>query len=1530
MTQVLNPPGSRARARLLNEYFLVLAVVLFMGVTLSAFAQVTHIANPYAGATQYVNPDYAAEVNTAIAEQPVGSTLAKQMAVVATYPTAVWLDRIAAISGGSSNNGRLGLQGHINAALAQQAASGSGEPIVVTLVIYDLPDRDCAALASNGELSIAGGDTPQGSTTPLTGTGLQEYENYFITPIYKVLASYATNANIRFVLVIEDDSLPNMITNTGLSYALPNCIAANGGQSYPTLSMNGVYVLGIQYALNKFHSIPNVYNYLDIGHHGWLGWPVNSAAAYPFFFDVANGTTDGVASVDGFITNTANYGPTKEPYMTATEEVGGAEVYSSTFYQWDPQIDEEGYAAEFDSGLIAAGFPSTLGFLIDTSRNGWGGTLRPTAASTSSVLDTFVDATKIDLRDDMGQWCNQSNAGLGVPPTENPGGFTNLSAYVWIKPPGESDGNYPGSVYNDVTSNTGDANCDPAHDNALANNMVTGAMANSPSAGVFWPAQFAALVQNAYPAVPASTAAGFSIAASSVSVEQGVSATSGVTVTAINGFNSAVALTVSGLPTGVTANFSPTSVTASAGSTLTFTASAIAMVGASTVTVTGTSGSITESTTLTLSVTAEPNFTLTASPTAVSVLAGTSIASTITIGYVGGLTGSVALSASNVPSSVSVNFSPSSVNASGTVSVSFYAQTGAAAGTTNVTITGTDGSITHSAVIAVTIPSSSSFKLASSPASLSVTQGSTAAAAIAVTDSGGFSGGVTLAASGLPTGVTATFGANPTTGTSAVNFNASSTAIAGTSTITITGASGSLTASTAIALTVATTGGAKCNVDYTISNQWPGGFGAAIAINNTGGTPLTNWTLTWAYTNGQTVPQLWNGNASQSGSTVTVTNMSYNGAIAAGGSVTGIGFNGTWNDVTNSIPTVISLNGTACSVNSAPAPGNPPTNPPSQSPGYWRTSGNKILDANGNEVRIAGVNWYGFETPDYLAHGLWAQDYKTVLNTIQTLGYNVIRIPFSNEMVESNPVPTNFATYADGGAVNQELVGQTALTDLDTIISYAGSIGLHVILDNHRSEAGESNEANGLWYTSAYSQDNWIADWQTMATRYSASKFTFNGNPTVIGFDLRNEPHLIGSSATTGSCWTGDSAVNGCPVSLTAQNWPVAAELAGNAVLTINPNVLIFVEGNDCYNGSCGWQGGNLMGVANYPLTLSVADQLVYSAHDYGPNLYEQSWFNSSTTPASLNATWNAFWGYISANGIAPVWLGEFGTDNTNSNIENTAPGSQGQWFESLVSYLQSNSTIGWTYWALNGEDAYALLDSNYDATPVSSLKQSLLETIQSPLSTPSTQNFTLTPSASSLTISQSSTATDAITVTAVGGFSGSVTLTTSGLPTGVTATSVANPTTGSSVVTFTANSTATAGISTVTITGVSGSLSNSTTIILTVVPSGGATCTVDYTISNQWPGGFGAAITINNTGAEAISSWTLTWTFANEQTVTQLWNGNATQNGSTVTVNNLSYNGAIAAGGSVTGIGLNGTWNNIINAIPTAVSLNGIACTVN
>jgi Cellulase (glycosyl hydrolase family 5) len=123
--------------------------------------------------------------------------------------------------------------------------------------------------------------------------------------------------------------------------------------------------------------------------------------------------------------------------------------------------------------------------------------------------------------------------------------------------------------------------------------------------------------------------------------------------------------------------------------------------------------------------------------------------------------------------------------------------------------------------------------------------------------------------------------------------------------------------------------------------------------------------------------------------------------------------------------------------------------------GYWHTSGNQILDSNGNPVRIAGVNWYGFETPDEIAHGLWAQDYHTIINDIKNLGYNTIRIPFSNQMAETPIVPQNLSFY-NTGPINTDLKGLNSLQILDKIIAYAGQEGLKIILKVIRTTTGQS------------------------------------------------------------------------------------------------------------------------------------------------------------------------------------------------------------------------------------------------------------------------------------------------------------------------------------------------------------------------------------------------------------------------------------------------------------------------------------------
>jgi endoglucanase len=373
--------------------------------------------------------------------------------------------------------------------------------------------------------------------------------------------------------------------------------------------------------------------------------------------------------------------------------------------------------------------------------------------------------------------------------------------------------------------------------------------------------------------------------------------------------------------------------------------------------------------------------------------------------------------------------------------------------------------------------------------------------------------------------------------------------------------------------------------------------------------------------------------------------------------------------------------------------------------GYWHTSGSRILDDRGNTVRIQGVNWYGFETVRKVPGGLTSQDYRSILETIRRSGFNTVRIPLSNDMVEHPIVPEAISFSNDRGPINQSLRGLNSLQILDRVVEHAGQIGLKVILDNHRSEAGDSAEASGLWYTADYPEQAWIADWQLLARRYA-------GNATVIGVDLRNEPHNANSG---GACWSGCGST---------RDWHAAAMRGGNAVLGINPRLIVFVEGTDAVNNDFYWWGGNLEGVRKAPVSLDTPNQLVYSAHDYGPNEYHQKWFDGATQ-ASLENVWTRHWGYISREGIAPVWVGEFGTSNKTQDITGSlapgslASGSQAQWFQALLTYLGKNSDISWTSWALNGEDANGLLDSDYDATSNPLKLAALNKLIQTPGSQP-------------------------------------------------------------------------------------------------------------------------------------------------------------------------------------------------------------------
>ena len=627
-----------------------------------ATATATHVANPYLGSTPYLNPDYVNEVKAQAAAD--GGTTGATEATVASYQTAIWLDHIGAITGDSTH---LSLQTQLDNAETQAATST--QPVLFEVVIYDLPGRDCAALASNGEI-------------PATAAGLTEYETQYIDPIAALLGNSAYS-NLRISAIIEPDSLPNAVTNQ----SKPACATATP-----------YYEAGIEYALNMLHPISNLYTYLDIGHSGWLGWPSNMTPAAQEYAKVAKATTAGFASVDGFISDTANYTPTDEPYLPDSSlQVGGSPLDSVNFYQYNPYFDEHSYDEAMYSALVSAGFPSTIGMLIDTSRNGWGGAARPTALNTTPTTATaYVAANKIDQRPFRGDWCNVNGAGIGARPTAQPYGASDpIIAFVWIKPPGESDGDYPTS-----THAHGDPHCDPngTQTDGNGNTYPTDAIPGyDVPAGQWFAAEFQQLVANAYPSLGSTTTGG-----------------GGDT-------------TPPSVPTGLT--------------------------------VTGTT--------------------------------------------------------------------------SGSVSLSWTASTD------NVGVTGYD-----------------------------VFRGGTRVATV--------TSGTTYTDTGL-------------TAATAYSYTVDARDAAGN----VSAASSAVTATTAAASGGGGGTSAGCTAAYSVSSDWGSGFNASVTVTDTGTAATKAWTVSWTWPGSQQITNLWNGSYTQTGTSVTVTNAGYNGAIAVGGD-TSFGFGGSY------------------------------------------------------------------------------------------------------------------------------------------------------------------------------------------------------------------------------------------------------------------------------------------------------------------------------------------------------------------------------------------------------------------------------------------------------------------------------------------------------------------------------------------------------------------------------------------------------------------------------------------------------------
>ncbi|KAH7120315.1 1, 4-beta cellobiohydrolase [Dactylonectria estremocensis] len=316
----------------------------------------TYSGNPYSGVNLWANSYYRSEVSN-LAIPKLSGAMATAAAKVADVPSFQWMDTFDHIS----------LMKDTLADIRKQNAAGGN--YAGQFVVYDLPDRDCAAAASNGEYSIA-------------NDGANKYKNY-INTVKTVIQTYS---DIRIILVIEPDSLANLVTNMNVA----KC--SNAHDTYLTLTKYAVTTL----------NLPNVAMYLDAGHAGWLGWPANQSPAAQLFAGIYKDAGK-PAALRGLATNVANYNGWS--LSSAPSYTSGNSVY-----------DEKGYVNAMGPLLEANGWPGAH-FITDQGRSG----KQPTGQSA------------------WGDWCNAKGTGFGTRPTSNTG-HSLLDAFVWIKPGGESDG----------------------------------------------------------------------------------------------------------------------------------------------------------------------------------------------------------------------------------------------------------------------------------------------------------------------------------------------------------------------------------------------------------------------------------------------------------------------------------------------------------------------------------------------------------------------------------------------------------------------------------------------------------------------------------------------------------------------------------------------------------------------------------------------------------------------------------------------------------------------------------------------------------------------------------------------------------------------------------------------------------------------------------------------------------------------------------------------------------------------------------
>ncbi|RVD87739.1 uncharacterized protein DFL_001951 [Arthrobotrys flagrans] len=354
-----------------------------------------------------------------------------------------------------------------------------------------------------------------------------------------------------------------------------------------------------------------------------------------------------------------------------------------------------------------------------------------------------------------------------------------------------------------------------------------------------------------------------------------------------------------------------------------------------------------------------------------------------------------------------------------------------------------------------------------------------------------------------------------------------------------------------------------------------------------------------------------------------------------------------------------------------------------------RTRGRNIIDSSGERVKLMSINWYGASDEDFVPGGLDVRHRKEIAATIREMGFNSVRLPYSDELVLTNPdVPekfwsknsdlTSWKKRKEAGGLEDENVQRTrdppstyhvnfenegtnntltvkALDIFDAVVKSLTDEGIAVIVNNHITQARwccDANLCDATWANDylgkvcriSQTEEQWIQNWEKVMRNYV-------DNSLVIGADLRNENR----SPLGKMLWS---------------SWATAAEKAANRLHALQPNWLMFVEGVASAN--------YLQGVRSRPINLLIPDRVVYSAHVYGwsgwGSLLKGPYWSRDYASFAYDMYDN--WGFLLEENIAPVWIGEFGAPD----VPNT--GDVNYWTH-LMNFLEEMDA-DWGYWAIN------------------------------------------------------------------------------------------------------------------------------------------------------------------------------------------------------------------------------------------------------